>query len=151
MWKPCIDSVWLMACRFIVFLFSKQKTAYEVRISDWSSDVCSSDLARLCEVRRVPAPSRRSERPAPASRKLDALHADPVGERCWIWRPHLAQPVAPGRGDPGAVARPRPQRPVRLHRPPGPIYHRLDVAARDEREIGRAQVRTPVHNTQLQV
>src|SRR3546814_18745776 len=28
-----------------VFFF-KQKTAYEVRISDWSSDVCSSDLAR---------------------------------------------------------------------------------------------------------
>src|SRR3546814_7708725 len=26
------------------FLFFKQKTAYEVRISDWSSDVCSSDL-----------------------------------------------------------------------------------------------------------
>src|SRR3546814_9922130 len=28
---------------FLVFLF-KQKTAYEMRISDWSSDVCSSDL-----------------------------------------------------------------------------------------------------------
>src|SRR3546814_1335255 len=28
---------------FIVFFF-KQKTAYEMRISDWSSDVCSSDL-----------------------------------------------------------------------------------------------------------
>src|SRR3546814_11962548 len=27
-----------------MFLFFKQKTAYEVRISDWSSDVCSSDL-----------------------------------------------------------------------------------------------------------
>src|SRR3546814_3438793 len=27
-----------------MFFFSKQKTAYEVRISDWSSDVCSSDL-----------------------------------------------------------------------------------------------------------
>src|SRR3546814_3639731 len=27
-----------------VFFFFKQKTAYEVRISDWSSDVCSSDL-----------------------------------------------------------------------------------------------------------
>src|SRR3546814_8619454 len=26
------------------FLFFKQKTAYEMRISDWSSDVCSSDL-----------------------------------------------------------------------------------------------------------
>src|SRR3546814_2851738 len=29
-----------------VFFFFKQKTAYEFRISDWSSDVCSSDLAR---------------------------------------------------------------------------------------------------------
>src|SRR3546814_9839369 len=28
----------------IFFLFFKQKTAYEMRISDWSSDVCSSDL-----------------------------------------------------------------------------------------------------------
>src|SRR3546814_12332773 len=29
-----------------VFFFFKQKTAYEMRISDWSSDVCSSDLKR---------------------------------------------------------------------------------------------------------
>src|SRR3546814_12225794 len=29
---------------FAVFFFFKQKTAYEMRISDWSSDVCSSDL-----------------------------------------------------------------------------------------------------------
>src|SRR3546814_7218936 len=29
---------------FFVFFFFKQKTAYEMRISDWSSDVCSSDL-----------------------------------------------------------------------------------------------------------
>src|SRR3546814_5476597 len=28
----------------VFFLFFKQKTAYEMRISDWSSDVCSSDL-----------------------------------------------------------------------------------------------------------
>src|SRR3546814_1730187 len=32
-----------MCCVFVVFFF-KQKTAYEMRISDWSSDVCSSDL-----------------------------------------------------------------------------------------------------------
>src|SRR3546814_3090057 len=32
----------------MIFFFFKQKTAYEMRISDWSSDVCSSDLlARL--------------------------------------------------------------------------------------------------------
>src|SRR3546814_9423606 len=30
-----------------VFFFFKQKTAYEVRISDWSSDVCSSDLSTV--------------------------------------------------------------------------------------------------------
>src|SRR3546814_6395280 len=30
----------------LFFFFFKQKTAYEMRISDWSSDVCSSDLAK---------------------------------------------------------------------------------------------------------
>src|SRR3546814_13500184 len=35
-------------CLFLVFVFFfKQKTAYEMRISDWSSDVCSSDLASV--------------------------------------------------------------------------------------------------------
>src|SRR3546814_1681412 len=33
----------VIVCMF--FLFFKQKTAYEMRISDWSSDVCSSDLS----------------------------------------------------------------------------------------------------------
>src|SRR3546814_11728373 len=40
---------WLFYFRFVLIslffcFFVKQKTAYEVRISDWSSDVCSSDL-----------------------------------------------------------------------------------------------------------
>src|SRR3546814_1565037 len=35
-----------MFYRFCFFFFFKQKTAYEMRISDWSSDVCSSDLRR---------------------------------------------------------------------------------------------------------
>src|SRR3546814_7129812 len=34
---------WCVDCLYVVFFF-KQKTAYEMRISDWSSDVCSSDL-----------------------------------------------------------------------------------------------------------
>src|SRR3546814_18811929 len=33
-------------CYMLLFIFFKQKTAYEMRISDWSSDVCSSDLRR---------------------------------------------------------------------------------------------------------
>src|SRR3546814_4778394 len=34
-------------CILLCVFFFKQKTAYEMRISDWSSDVCSSDLDRL--------------------------------------------------------------------------------------------------------
>src|SRR3546814_2961467 len=34
----------MCSCSVVVFFFFKQKTAYEMRISDWSSDVCSSDL-----------------------------------------------------------------------------------------------------------
>src|SRR3546814_9048173 len=34
--------------------FFKRKTAYEFRIGDWSSDVCSSDLRRRCASRRGP-------------------------------------------------------------------------------------------------
>src|SRR3546814_10079687 len=43
------------------FFFFKQKTAYEMRISDWSSDVCSSDLSdveRPMELRGTTAPMR---------------------------------------------------------------------------------------------
>src|SRR3546814_4013475 len=34
----------MISVSFFLFFFFKQKTAYEMRISDWSSDVCSSDL-----------------------------------------------------------------------------------------------------------
>src|SRR3546814_7162956 len=37
----------------VLFFFFKQKTAYEMRISDWSSDVCSSDLGVLDEATLV--------------------------------------------------------------------------------------------------
>src|SRR3546814_3543804 len=51
-----------MTSSFVVhfcFCFFKQKTAYEMRISDWSSDVCSSDLGLIMalllqELRRLP-------------------------------------------------------------------------------------------------
>src|SRR3546814_2770810 len=39
---------------FFFFFFFKQKTAYEMRISDWSSDVCSSDLD--LKLYRIPEP-----------------------------------------------------------------------------------------------
>src|SRR3546814_5659566 len=43
----CIVLLGVCGCLFLfsaLFFFFKQKTAYEMRISDWSSDVCSSDL-----------------------------------------------------------------------------------------------------------
>src|SRR3546814_5139257 len=39
-----LDSCMVLLLAIVVFFFFKQKTAYEMRISDWSSDVCSSDL-----------------------------------------------------------------------------------------------------------
>src|SRR3546814_5187520 len=49
----------MLLCCVCFFFFFKQKTAYEMRISDWSSDVCSSDLlARgLAVLRPAPAES----------------------------------------------------------------------------------------------
>src|SRR3546814_11734704 len=44
--------VHLLFFYIVVFFFFKQKTAYEMRISDWSSDVCSSDL-RLFDAARA--------------------------------------------------------------------------------------------------
>src|SRR3546814_4761679 len=50
-----VDYVIITLC--FVFFFFKQKTAYEMRISDWSSDVCSSDLARPARADLTPAPT----------------------------------------------------------------------------------------------
>src|SRR3546814_14480366 len=59
-----------------LFFFFKQKTAYEMRISDWSSDVCSSDLRGFGlelhrEVRIVPIAHHAQPL------ELGALHRDP--------------------------------------------------------------------------
>src|SRR3546814_7542032 len=44
---------YVLCLLFFFFFFFKQKTAYEMRISDWSSDVCSSDLVRCVGSRQV--------------------------------------------------------------------------------------------------
>src|SRR3546814_952832 len=52
-----VCSVWILDFSFFFF---KQKTAYDMRISDWSSDVCSSDLLRgtVALVAALPKPAR---------------------------------------------------------------------------------------------
>src|SRR3546814_6579583 len=58
------------------FFFFKQKTAYEMRISDWSSDVCSSDLVSVpfrAYSRREPEP-RAGGAPMEFDRKHSSVH-----------------------------------------------------------------------------
>src|SRR3546814_4277165 len=50
-----------MLIEYRVLCFFKQKTAYEMRISDWSSDVCSSDLPEQDQVPPVRAIGQRAE------------------------------------------------------------------------------------------
>src|SRR3546814_3718259 len=54
------------------FFFFKQKTAYEMRISDWSSDVCSSDLGREA-VPDCGLPSPGDPVPSPRAARLQAV------------------------------------------------------------------------------
>src|SRR3546814_2829522 len=64
----------------VYFFFFKQKTAYEMRISDWSSDVCSSDLSGamaagdLCLPRSRRIPSSRPRVPRPRKTELSGRY-----------------------------------------------------------------------------
>src|SRR3546814_4532982 len=51
---------------YVIFCF-KQKTAYEMRISDWSSDVCSSDLTHRTADGRTQGPHRAAHHASPVT------------------------------------------------------------------------------------
>src|SRR3546814_13241412 len=57
----------------VVFFFFKQKTAYEMRIGDWSSDVCSSDLIATSQAGLSPAAATRA-----SSRSKPAWHRSTI-------------------------------------------------------------------------
>src|SRR3546814_1596079 len=93
---------------FLVFFFFKQKTAYEMRISDWSSDVCSSDLERL--------PARGARRPRTAAAAAVHRRAE-EGHRSRRLGGGLGARGRPGTGklrqpDPDRAARHPRQRPA---------------------------------------
>src|SRR3546814_1791613 len=68
--------MYLISTRLLVvfFFFFKQKTAYEMRISDWSSDVCSSDLAPLAVILRF----ARHRATGKTQRRRDELTIGPI-------------------------------------------------------------------------
>src|SRR3546814_5295070 len=64
--RVCIGCVYLfmfylLFLYMVFFFFFKQKTAYEMRISDWSSDVCSSDLEDFAARTARPRVAHRPE------------------------------------------------------------------------------------------
>src|SRR3546814_10114949 len=66
----------------VFFFFFKQKTAYEMRISDWSSDVCSSDLCRVLAKERALRPAQH----------LDALDVEQLRiERTLVAEEHIVR------------------------------------------------------------
>src|SRR3546814_1968723 len=82
---------------FVFCFFFKQKTAYEMRISDWSSDVCSSDLATVC-LRQI---AMRHRSPARSHRSPAALRHHRRYPRVGM-RPTSAGDLRGARRDPRA-------------------------------------------------
>src|SRR3546814_3148426 len=81
--------VGIVFCFMVVFFFFKQKTAYGMRISDWSSDVCSSDLGQerlhrlvgLVDVVGIPREGDPAERAEPTTEKGTDIGWHKAGER----------------------------------------------------------------------
>src|SRR3546814_15079870 len=110
--------------RLLEFFFFKQKTAYELRISDWSSDVCSSDLGKPVVAHFRPGVEREPGIKPGGERAEHDLERKHDGER------DDGRRIARGPG--GGIARKLEQVERRPHQP-----------AKDE-EIGRASCRERV-------
>src|SRR3546814_7890318 len=97
------------------FFFFKQKTAYEMHISDWSSDVCSSDLDLGVEQKHQPRPSSalcrcaRSSAASPggAARNCAIFSRSPLScrhasmlLRTWVGRPRSVTTTGPTSANP---------------------------------------------------
>src|SRR3546814_12267171 len=83
----------------VFFFFFKQKTAYEMRISDWSSDVCSSDLSSARTFRRCGDDPRRDSRWGRSAGRLRVSARRSAGQP----RPGIA-PHGTGQAHPRAIA-----------------------------------------------
>src|SRR3546814_6082366 len=84
--------LWIVVCimmyMYLFFFFFKQKTAYELRISVWSSDVCSSDLHAEIVCRFAGDDADRAtdgvaseQRTLRALQDLDAFHVEKIDIR----------------------------------------------------------------------
>src|SRR3546814_5318506 len=120
----------------LLFFFFKQKTAYEMRISDWSSDVCSSDLVAGLVERRAPLAEVGSDPEVDVGAVLDQVldglqvaFAGRVDQRCFVIG-HDGVGVGAGFD--------QPRHHVVI---PGPCRHdqRIAIAARSEEHTSEPQ------------
>src|SRR3546814_17019544 len=121
------------------FFFFKQKTAYELRISDWSSDVCSSDLRSTQQQAQVTGEREMGAIPVPVQRHGTEM----IGKRrqCSALRVphHLCEATTPVTLDdvhgvclPGTIGQ------VACNQ----IGHRQPVIRSEERRVGKECVST---------
>src|SRR3546814_8465853 len=87
-----------------IFFFFKQKTAYEMRISDWSSDVCSSDLPGYTSLIDPDFPAKFAAFAARAAERYPWIESwTPINEPLTTarfsalyghWYPHRKDPIS---------------------------------------------------------
>src|SRR3546814_9585104 len=129
-----------------VFFF-KQKTAYEMRISDWSSDVCSSDLHPLYGRHHC------IELVLPIAMPMHEHREVAIGERRWLVRDRVQretwtgeQFVAIGSGDLAVLVHALTVEARHRHARGG----RADLVLRLEIDALRVQTRSEEHTSELQ-
>src|SRR3546814_1301769 len=126
-----------------LFFFFKQKTAYEMRISDWSSDVCSSDLRDARATPRLFDGIRR------AQRQLRARERRRLAQRL-RWRPGRRGPAGPACERQGCRGlRPVAVRTERASLPPAQ-RGRVRVRAARRQHLGLSVGRSEEHTSELQ-
>src|SRR3546814_9377056 len=133
-----------MCCTPLDLFFSvKQKTAYELRMSDWSSDVCSSDLASPTAISSCSATGSRAAQATHMAGRSGLPRADPLdvgadGLECLL-KPlvtavAMIDPIEPCLSFGGVVGDDQ--------------AHRCAEVGRPE-QIGRAQVGLPVTHADI--
>src|SRR3546814_13748040 len=130
-------------CVFVTWVFFiKRKTAYELRISDWSSDGCSSDLGCESDLTLAALGIRdrtwtQEHRDAPLADEIPRRVGNPCGQAVWTGRTRVRQHRARARAHAGAASAGCDRRRRRL----AGLPH--DRPARsEERRVGQDFVRT---------
>src|SRR3546814_7436903 len=130
-----LDVLWILFCQAYVAIllslcfFFKQHTAYEVRISDWSSDVCSSDLQRReGEDRDRDSEAETTDNPKPSGSRRRHLEVG-IGFQ-------VAERLAQLPTDQRRQRRIRPDVPAKPERASKPVERHLRGACRAAPAVG---------------